>query len=287
MIVSHLHRFVFFKPIKVAGTSIEAALWKSCDKNTDTYTGSNIISEISHNEWDLSSSNNWHNKRCLDRQDAEKYFIKHNKKHLIKKLRDSLQISHVNVVDPIFFEHSSPVMASDHSSLFKGYTSVSVIRNPFDMLVSYYWWSFNVEETVFESFNERYKKNKKLVSSLRPRRSDNINILKDKMEHFYSLPASFNNSYRKADETMTVLEWISCWQNEFFLEDIDIWIKFEDLVESFKTACLTLGIDNYQIPKFKTSHKKIKIPFDNYFTNTLKDSTRFHFKETFEKFSYQ
>ena len=45
MIISHEHKFIFFKPMKVAGSSIEVALSKICG-DEDLQTGSEYQEEI-------------------------------------------------------------------------------------------------------------------------------------------------------------------------------------------------------------------------------------------------
>jgi hypothetical protein len=286
VIVSHSKRFVFFKPIKTAGTSIECSLWDICNKNIDIYTGSALKSEISSKDFNFLPANNWHQEKILNREEGLDYFKKHKKYNLINSLLDNSDIKNIRIVEPIFFEHTSPVMASKNRDIYRDYLKISIIRNPFDMLVSYYWWSFNVEDTINESFNQKYEKNKKLTSSICPNENDSIDVLKEKMSKFYSLPAKFNHSYRNGNDNITLLQWLSEWQNEFFLSKVDFWIRFEQIEKSLESLSSKIECEIKKPPMFKTRQRKSKILFKNYFNDSLKKETIDCFKDTFERFNY-
>ena len=50
MIISHKHRFIFFKPMKVAGSSIESVLTSECGES-DILTGTSYFEEIDPEEF--------------------------------------------------------------------------------------------------------------------------------------------------------------------------------------------------------------------------------------------
>jgi len=288
VIISHSNRFIFFKPIKVAGTSIEAALWSDCDKDVDLYTGAKLISEARDSKIDLLPRNNWSGEKVLNIADSKKYLKKHGQNDLLKKLENQDKIKQLRIVDPIFYEHTSPKMFSEteYSIPVDHYRTVSVVRNPFDMLVSYYWWSFNVEESISPAFNEKYTKNKRKLSNLCPRHDDDIDLLRDKMLNFYNLPANYSMSYRQPDSQITVLEWLAQWQNEFFLSDIDYWIKFEDIKNTFHSACQEMNINCPTLPRFKIGIRKSEIHFVDYFNKSLIMSVNRLFSKVIERFNY-
>ena len=98
VIVSHSKRFVFFKPIKTAGTSIECSLWDICNKNIDIYTGSALKSEISSKDFNFLPANNWHQEKILNREEGLDYFKKHKKYNLINSLLDNSDIKNIRIV---------------------------------------------------------------------------------------------------------------------------------------------------------------------------------------------
>jgi|6_EtaG_2_1085325.scaffolds.fasta_scaffold07311_3 hypothetical protein len=288
MIVSHSNQFIFFKPIKVAGTSVEVALWRECNQDKDLYTGAKLVSEIQDSPIDLSPKNNWCRERFLNLDDSKKYLKKHGQNDILKKIENQSEITQLRVVDPIFYEHTSPQMflETSYSNQINQYRTISTVRNPFDMLVSYYWWSFNVEESLSSAFNQRYVKNKRNLSHFSPSEYDNIDTLRDKMFNFYNLPANYSISYRKSNSQITVLEWLSRWQNEFFLHDIDYWIKFEDIENSFYDLCGKIDINYFELPQFKSRIRKSKINFKDYFNESLAEMVDKYFSHVIKKFNY-
>jgi hypothetical protein len=174
----------------------------------------------------------------------------------------------------------------DYNADVKNYKTISVVRNPFDMLVSYYWWSFNVEESISETFNERYLKNKRNAYSLCPQESDNIETLRSKISDFYNLPANYSISYRESDSQISVLKWLSLWQNEFFLDDIDYWIKFENIKDSFKNVCNQIDIGYCHLPRLKSGIRKSNDSFMEYFNDDLHSLVYKNFSNMIDKFNY-
>jgi hypothetical protein len=106
MIISHEHKFIFFKPMKVAGSSIEVALAKTCGEK-DLQTGSEYSEEIE--EYDYVPKNN----------------------------------------ELVYHSHTSPTLLYRRSAKkWEDYYKVTVVRNPWDMIISYYWWSFNSPASI-------------------------------------------------------------------------------------------------------------------------------------------
>jgi hypothetical protein len=56
MIISHANKFIFFKPLKVGGSSVEVALIKSCG-SSDIITGTDYLNEVNNDKYDYSSRN--------------------------------------------------------------------------------------------------------------------------------------------------------------------------------------------------------------------------------------
>tara|TARA_R100000664_G_C2759878_1_gene150190 strand:- start:5387 stop:6214 length:828 start_codon:yes stop_codon:yes gene_type:complete len=273
--------------MKVAGTSIESALWQSCNSQTDIYTGALLKSEILSSKYDLSPVNNWSENKVLNREDAILYLRKNSQYDLIKKIKEDISIHKIRLADPIVYEHTSPKMLAESNIIdISNYKTISIIRNPFDMIVSYYWWAFNVGDTYYDSFNERYKKNKRNISSLSPKKDDTVIEIREKIKKFYNMPANFSQSYRRKNKNQTVIEWIAEWQNEFFLYNMDLWIKFEDLHSSYADTCEKLSIEKFNIPKFKTGLRKNKIKPIHYYDSEFYENVICLFRETLDKFNY-
>ena len=105
MIISHSKKFIFFKPLKVAGSSVEACLAKHCGEE-DVLTGSDIDDE--RQQFDYVSRNNFDERG-----------------------------------NPIFHMHTSPqLLYSMTNNTWDDYFKFTIVRNPWEMTVSYFWWCF-------------------------------------------------------------------------------------------------------------------------------------------------
>ena len=103
MIISHKYKFIFIKPSKVGGTSIEIALARHCgDKD--------IITPF---------------KTYNPEADEDKYL------HTAK-----------NYKDKEFFQHITPneIKKKIGNKIWKNYFKFTIVRNPWDQTVSRYWW---------------------------------------------------------------------------------------------------------------------------------------------------
>ena len=103
MIISHKYKFIFIKPSKVGGTSIEIALAKHCG------------------EQDIITPLHAYNPR----HDEDKYL------HPAK-----------NYEDKEFFQHITPdeIKKKIGNKIWNSYYKFTVVRNPWDQTVSRYWW---------------------------------------------------------------------------------------------------------------------------------------------------
>jgi hypothetical protein len=102
VIVSHRHKFIFVKGIKVAGTSFEAAMYEYCGPN-------DIITKISSNE-----------------------------------ATDTDKVEPVAQNDKGFSNHmSAERIKKRFGDIWDEYLKLTIVRNPWDIAVSYYFWSLH------------------------------------------------------------------------------------------------------------------------------------------------
>jgi len=280
LIISRSRNFIFFKPIKVAGSSVEAALSKNCSE-IDIYTGSGLKEEIFSTFYDSAPKNNWKDGKTLRGEDAHNYLKRHGALNLWNEKRKTLKL-----VEPIYSSHESPSMLLESGFNIDGYKTVSIIRNPFDMLVSYFWYAFDFSELLLESKIITGKREEVAHSIYRPSKEDSVSDIRDKMDSFFSFPANFAREDRPDNLNQNVLEWIAEWQNEFFSYDIDYFIRFENLQEDYEDVCRKLNIEHYNLPRFKSSQRDHTIHFSDFFSAELKEKAIKHFSSIFEKFEY-
>tara|TARA_Y100000034_G_C6857853_1_gene390110 strand:+ start:532 stop:1341 length:810 start_codon:yes stop_codon:yes gene_type:complete len=266
--------------MKVAGSSVEAALSKNCSDN-DIYTGSQAIEDVTSDFYKSAPINNWKKGETLEGEAAYLYLKRHGALHLWSENRKKL-----NLVEPIYTPHQSPLMLLDSGFNIDGYETISIVRHPLDMLVSYFWYAFDFSKLILESKFTSSKREEASQSYLRPRKEDSIDTIKNKMDSFFNLPADFMRNDRPGNLNQNVLEWIAEWQNEFFNYNIDYFIKFENLQEDYEYVCRELNLDYYSLPRFKSSQRDHTINFSDFFSSELKEKVTKHFSSTFEKFEY-
>ncbi|MDA7809213.1 sulfotransferase family 2 domain-containing protein [bacterium] len=131
MIISHKHKFIFLKPYKVAGSSFEFALSSILgSEDLVTYLGPDEEKKRLKESGVRESGN----KKPL--VDIIKNFSRQNKRDL-KSLR----------WPRLFHPHASAEEVRDFlgQTVWDEYTKISIIRNPWDYLLSFYHWNYSGE----------------------------------------------------------------------------------------------------------------------------------------------
>lgn len=127
MIVSHKHKFIFIKTKKTAGTSIEIALSKYCGPE-------DIITPISPEDEEKRTA--------LGYRGPQNYLIpfsKYSKIELLQALYHRKRKA--------FYNHASAsyVKAAIDENIWNSYFKFAFERNPWDKLVSAYYWIYKSE----------------------------------------------------------------------------------------------------------------------------------------------
>lgn len=120
MIVSHSHKFIYWKPMKVAGSSVLYGFGNQCDEERD------IIG-------------------CPQDETEQKH-----KSARLPKLRRFLGPRSVGELN-----HASPqvIKSKIDDAIWNEYTKVTITRNPWDCVVSMYYWEMRKKRTKnFHSF---------------------------------------------------------------------------------------------------------------------------------------
>lgn len=111
MLCSHKHKFIYFKTIKTAGTSVEIFFEKYCvpeGTHTESHTTRQLVTEAG-----IVGS----------RMDGKKWGDK-------------------------FYNHmpAKDVRARLGDEIFRSYLKFCVVRNPYDKLISRFWWDLKPDE---------------------------------------------------------------------------------------------------------------------------------------------
>ena len=140
MIVLHDYKLIFIKPRKVAGTSLEIALSKFSKNDKDIVTQLHRIDENTRKGLKFSPPKNFR----YTFKDIHKANFLLSLKSCIKKFNFPIK----------FKNHNSARYIRENLSntIWNAYKKISIVRNPYDYLISYYFWKIRKEETIKESF---------------------------------------------------------------------------------------------------------------------------------------
>lgn len=235
MIISHRHRFIFIKSAKTAGSSIELMLSKICGPD-------DILTPLAPFD---------------DRFDADYYEYK-------PKNNEGFE-THMT---------ASEIKKRVGERIWNQYLKITVVRNPWDMVVSRYHW-------------ERAR--------LWPYiRKNVINILKDPLARvrykrllhrikMIFVLSSFSNFIRYFDKTWT--------NSRFYFDEegkpvCDVYLRFENLNKGLDDLGRMLGVELGGLPHLKSKTRKEKKHYSLYFNQPQKVRIEKLFKHEIEVFGY-
>jgi len=204
MIVSHKHRYIFIKTRKTAGTSVEIALSVNC--------GPNDIITLKVDEKIKSK---------LRYKAAQNYKI--NRKGIIDHLMGLLGF------DKFYYPHipAYKIRKIIGEEIFSNYHKFCVVRNPWDRVVSTYFWRlknsdyFNLDvETTFTDFIDQ----------------SSSEILSDK--HLFTVDGK---------------------------SMVDTVIRYENLDSELNNALSKLGLPKAELPNAKSGTRASKAHYSTYY----------------------
>tara|TARA_A100001011_G_scaffold393667_1_gene484116 strand:+ start:4306 stop:5040 length:735 start_codon:yes stop_codon:yes gene_type:complete len=243
MIISHEHKFIFFKPLKVAGSSIEVALSKFCGPE-DIQTGSEYVNEIAEHD----------------------YVPKNN--------------------TALYHTHTPPALLYKKTGhCWDDYTRVTIVRNPWDLIVSYYWWSFNSPLSVHST---RAKPLETVGHQLwKPMDNDSPDDIRNKFQGYLEQLAFFADTPYGNEGPETVIKWLSKRTQEFYGLSINRVIRFENIQQDFDEFCESIGVQPQPLPRLKSGQRKKKMLYSEYYDDYSTFLVRKEFRPLIERFGYK
>jgi len=269
MIISHKNNFIFFKPMKVAGSSVEVSLSKHCDSG-DVLTGTNHFDEITSQEYSYPTRNNIVKHR-LKNEVALAALSKSGNIH--KVTPDMIKSGvFVEVPEPRFHMHALPHQVfKKYERDVSGYRKITIVRNPWDMIVSFFWWSFYTTPAGYiDPSGVPHARNMSTGFSQRshpevaPTPLDSAESLRQKLEIFLQLSGNFNGPLG-LEKDKNVLDWFIGMNERFYDIDYDNILRYENLQNDYDSLCDSLMIEKSILPRLKSSQRKSKIPYREYF----------------------
>ena len=187
MIISHKHKFIYLKGHKVAGSSVLLALGKYCGENDSVF-----LPAKGNPPEDVWSDDSW---------SASRNLIGLPREATPNKVRDKIG-----------------------DTMWNEYIKVTIVRNPWDLMVSSFFWAL------------RKKKNLKNV---------NYRIyFNDWIKHDKSWKDMKKNIDRSVDSNGNHI--------------MDYYIKYENLQQSYMQFCETVGIRGIELPRLKSNIRSVR-----------------------------
>lgn len=230
MIVSHKHKYIFIKPKKIAGTSIEVSLSKSLGEQ-DIFPP-------------LTSYSSAH--------DKDRYTVIHRN-------------------GKGFYDHEPPLRIKEKigDTIFKNYFKFTVVRNPWDLVVSSYWWEVN-KRVVLKDYLRVIS-----LHGLIDYAKDYRKIKKPKSfsEFVGSLPEGYVNTDYYFYSNGRPIE--------------DYYIRYEKLDSDFKNVCKRLKVPYFPLLSLKSKTRKSKKHFTEYYDSHTQQVVAEKYKREISYFKYK
>jgi hypothetical protein len=246
MIISHLHKFIFLKPRKVAGTSVEVALARHCGDD-------DIVTPISafNPKWDED------------------------------------QYAHPGKKWPGYGRHATlrRVRKQLGQDLWDDYFKFTIIRNPWDLVVSQYHWATRTDEgnpykgAVGRSLKRFWTK---------PHRV---------RKNFWALSASMARSFLRTDVVnfeFFVKHMLRYYEpnDRFYFDrsgsvEFDFLIRYEDLQDDFTSVCKRIGLPPSELPSLKTKSRQVRRHYSTYYNDRTRELVAKMYHRHIENFGYR
>jgi hypothetical protein len=295
MIISHANKFIFFKPMKVAGSSIEVGLINSCGKN-DLVTGGSHVEELNSSLHDYRPRNNQRKVR-LTGEDAKNYLTSLKELGLLNSPpmteKEINRIKEIECDTTIFTAHATPKQFLERIENkeyldCREYHKITVVRNPWDQMVSFFWWSFGQPESALPAFRKIMAHAESLpewARNIKPLPSDSVDEIKIKFETFLSRRGDNLGPFGIVEDVQTA-KWFGETNSEYYDHPIDTVMRFENLNKDYTKLCDKLNIENIPLPSLKGTVKKKKLHFSKYYTPDSVKLVSQSFAPVIEKFGY-
>ncbi len=230
MIISHKYKYIFIKPKKIAGTSIEVALSQSLGEK-------DIMPPLT------------------------KFSPFHDK--------DKYTLTPQNYKG--FYDHLSPdkIKKKIGNKIWKEYFKFTVVRNPWDLVVSSYWWEVNKKVSLNDYL-----------------RVVNVRGLIDYAKDFRKIkkPKSFSDFVRSLPKAYI--------NTNYYFETngkplADFYIRYENIDSDYKKVCKKLKIPYVKLLHLKSKTRKNKKHYSYYYNKETKKIVADIFKKEIKYFNYR
>ena len=160
---------------------MEVAFIQNCGPE-DVSTGTGYIEELNSREYDYFERNNRVIVKTLKGAEAKNFLLQRG------KTLEADNGTEVNLTSARYTPHMSPRMIQcndrDHFESIRSYYKVSIVRNPWEALVSYFWWAFYEPSILGDTRKESEKYSPVTMPHMAPLVNDSPEILQQKFQLF-------------------------------------------------------------------------------------------------------
>ena len=255
MLICPEKKIIFFKPMKCAGTSVESTLLSCINDPNSICAGSSDI----HAKLEYGSKNN--------------------------------VFKHQGIKYKKFNQHCYPELFYNRlydTTLYQDYHHVSIVRNPYDALVSYYWYTATQAKVQLDAgqiSQERYE-------SLLITESDFSDKIKEKFQRTLTLANDYRDDEMAheigiAGQLASPLIYFSMINSSFLDHRVTTYLRYESLNCDFLELCSSLKIGKPKLHRHKVHHRNLNIHYSVYFNEMMKEEVQYYFGDYIEKFGYE
>jgi len=257
MLISPKYKLIFFKTLKSAGSSIEASLLKHCTSDALCTGGMKVsLSE----SFKLKEEKRWDGIADSLVEYKQQNNVYYEGNYEINRF-------HSHTWPDLFFGRIK------NKAVYDDYRRVAVFRNPWDQVVSYYWWCVHntPERLIIRKDDSRSKVRKKFSEWT------NSTLEWTDFTRYYST--------LKSDP----VENLSFVNEKFIHQSITDYLMYENVGDEYTMLCETLGIDKSvsELQKLKSSRRSVKMHYSEYYDVSTKLKVEKAFQKTVEKFDYK
>jgi len=164
MILSHKHKFIYFKTLKTGSSAIEILLSLFCKNENDIITRIDPESDSIRRDFGIKNLND----SIINKNGIELKNLYHNLKQFVKytpfikhiyPYKDPINFKKIFKEDIIYYSHYPAIKFKRlYPEVFKEYYKISSVRNPYDQIISYYFFKKKNKKNYydFKSFLEKY-----------------------------------------------------------------------------------------------------------------------------------
>ena len=247
MIISHRHKFVYLKAKKVAGTSVEVALARHCGEG-------DIVTPIG------SFDPKW---------DEEEY-------------------DHPGTKQQGYHRHATlvPVRRQLGRDLWDAYFKFSIVRNPWDLVVSQYHWG--TRSDYWRTYKGSVRTSLKRFWTNAPRMGRNLRGLGESLVRtFLKMDAVSFEFFVKH-----MLRYYKPNNDPFYFDrsgavGLDFLIRYENLADDYTSACKRIGIPPSRLPALKTKSRSERRHYSTYYDDRTREIGAKTYPRHIEHFDYR